>query len=49
MSDPDTSRETALIQSMKTGDNQSYQEAVRIYTPGLLAVARFYLDHSTAA
>ncbi|WP_303288865.1 RNA polymerase sigma factor [Marinobacter sp. SS8-8] len=48
MSDPDTSRETALIQSMKTGDNQSYQEAVRIYTPGMLAVARFYLDHSSA-
>ena len=48
MSDQDTSRETALIQSMKTGDNQSYQEAVRIYTPGMLAVARFYLDHSSA-
>lgn len=48
MSDPDTSRETALIQSMKTGDNQSYQEAVCIYTPGMLAVARFYLDHSSA-
>ncbi len=48
MSDTDTPREAALIQSMKTGDGQSYQEAVRIYTPGMLAVARFYLDHSSA-
>jgi len=48
MSDPDTPREATLIQSLKAGDNRSYQEAVRVYTPGMLAVARFYLDHSSA-
>ncbi|AOY89302.1 RNA polymerase subunit sigma-70 [Marinobacter salinus] len=40
--------EEALIQSMKAGDDHSYQEAVRTFTPGMLAVARFYLDHSSA-
>jgi RNA polymerase sigma-70 factor (ECF subfamily) len=48
MSDTDNPKEATLIQSMKTGDGQSYQDAVRIYTPGMLAVARFYLDHSSA-
>lgn len=48
MSDADALKEAALIQSMKTGDDQSYQAAVRTYTPGMLAVARFYLDHSSA-
>ncbi|MBX2823960.1 MAG: RNA polymerase sigma factor [Gammaproteobacteria bacterium] len=41
-------KEAALIESMKAGDNQSFQEAVHTFTPGMLAVARFYLDHSSA-
>ncbi len=41
-------KEAALIESMKAGDNQSFQQAVHTFTPGMLAVARFYLDHSSA-
>lgn len=40
--------EITLISRMKSGDQQSYHEAVRAYTPGMLAVARFYLDRSSA-
>jgi RNA polymerase sigma-70 factor (ECF subfamily) len=48
MTDSDALREAALIEGLRTGNNQCYQEAVRSYTPGMLAVARFYLDHSSA-
>ena len=40
--------EQALIKGLKTGNEQSYKEAVRTFTPGMLAVARFYLDNSSA-
>lgn len=40
--------EQALIEGLKTGNEQSYKEAVRTFTPGMLAVARFYLDNSSA-
>lgn len=40
--------ENTLVQKLKSGDPQSYHEAVRAYTPGMLAVARFYLDRSGA-
>ena len=40
--------EQALIEGLKTGNQQCYKEAVRTYTPGMLSVARFYLDHSSA-
>ena len=48
MTDSSREKEIELIQGLKTGDNHSFQEAVRAYTPGMLAVARFYLDHSSA-
>lgn len=48
MTDPSRETEIELIQGLKTGDNDSFQEAVRAYTPGMLAVARFYLDNSSA-
>lgn len=32
--------EQALIEGLKTGNEQSYKEAVRTFTPGMLAVAR---------
>ncbi|MBU2952799.1 RNA polymerase sigma factor [Marinobacter sp. F3R08] len=48
MADSAPLKEAALIESLKAGDNQSFQEAVRTFTPGMLAVARFYLDHSSA-
>ena len=48
MTDSSREKEIELIQGLKTGDNDSFQEAVRAYTPGMLAVARFYLDHSNA-
>lgn len=40
--------EQALIEGLKAGTEVSYQEAVRTYTPGMVAVARFYLDPSSA-
>ncbi|WP_372986512.1 RNA polymerase sigma factor [Marinobacter sp.] len=43
---PDT--EDSLIEALKQGDSTAYKQAVRKYSPGMLAVARFYLDHSTA-
>ena len=48
MTDSSREKEIELIQGLKTGDNDSFQEAVRAYTLGMLAVARFYLDHSSA-
>ncbi|MFP3440648.1 hypothetical protein R0K18_23185, partial [Pantoea sp. SIMBA_133] len=40
--------ETSLIDDLKRGDATAYHRAVREYSPGMLAVARFYLDHSSA-
>ncbi|MCG7200434.1 RNA polymerase sigma factor [Marinobacter pelagius] len=40
--------EQDLIMLLKAQDDQAFHEAVSTYTPGMLAVARFYLDPSTA-
>jgi RNA polymerase sigma factor (sigma-70 family) len=40
--------ETDLIARLQRGDSQAYHEAVRHYTPTMLAVARFYLDNASA-
>ena len=40
--------EASLIEDLKRGDSTAYRKAVREYSPGMLAVARFYLDHSSA-
>ncbi|KPP96884.1 RNA polymerase sigma factor [Marinobacter sp. HL-58] len=42
------SDEDILINGLKSGDQAAFHEAVRLYTPGMLAVARFYLDPSSA-
>jgi RNA polymerase sigma-70 factor (ECF subfamily) len=34
--------ETGLIERLQKGDEAAYKQAVRLYTPGMLAVARFY-------
>ena len=41
--------EQALVCGLRDGDNLAFQEAVRSFTPGMLAVARFYLDEAAAA
>jgi RNA polymerase sigma factor (sigma-70 family) len=38
----------SLIEDLKRGDSSAYKKAVREYSPGMLAVARFYLDYSSA-
>lgn len=43
-----TDSEQELIEKLKERDPASYHLAVRTYSPGMLAVARFYLDPSTA-
>lgn len=48
MANAHASGEAAMIERLQSRDDQSYREAVRLYTPGMLAVARFYLDHSSA-
>jgi len=40
--------EEALIEALKRRESGAYQLAVREYSPGMLAVARFYVDHSSA-
>lgn len=40
--------EEQLITLLKAQDDQAFYSAVSTYTPGMLAVARFYLDSSTA-
>lgn len=40
--------ETALIAQLQRGDPDAYKHAVRKYSPGMLAVARFYLDSANA-
>ena len=37
-----------LITGLKSGNQGAFREAVRLYTPGMMAVARFYLDHASA-
>ncbi|GGC67728.1 RNA polymerase sigma factor [Marinobacter halophilus] len=43
-----TESEAALIDDLKRGDSLAYRKAVRDYSPAMLSVARFYLDHSSA-
>lgn len=43
-----TETEFSLIERMKEGDSLAYKKAVRDYSPSMLAVARFYLDHANA-
>ncbi|HKK56061.1 RNA polymerase sigma factor [Marinobacter sp.] len=40
--------EDLLIQGLKSGKDTDFQRAVRLYTPGMMAVARFYLDNASA-
>jgi RNA polymerase sigma-70 factor (ECF subfamily) len=40
--------EDLLIQGLKSGKEAAFQRAVRLYTPGMMAVARFYLDNASA-
>ncbi|WP_372964883.1 RNA polymerase sigma factor [Marinobacter sp.] len=40
--------EYSLIEALKKGDGTAYEKAVREYSSGMLAVARFYLDASSA-
>jgi len=40
--------DAGLVARLKAGDPDAYREAVRRYTPGMLAVARYYTDHSSA-
>ncbi|MBJ6136238.1 RNA polymerase sigma factor [Marinobacter litoralis] len=40
--------EHALIEALQHGDGSAYERAVREYSSGMLAVARFYLDPSSA-
>lgn len=40
--------EAELIEKLQDGDAAAYKEAVRHYTPGMLAVARFYLNSANA-
>ncbi|WP_298451180.1 RNA polymerase sigma factor [uncultured Marinobacter sp.] len=43
-----TETELSLVERMKEGDPSAYKHAVRHYSPSMLAVARFYLDHANA-
>jgi RNA polymerase sigma-70 factor (ECF subfamily) len=40
--------EHTLVDALKRGDQAAYTQAVSTYTAGMLAVARFYVDTSTA-
>ncbi|MFO8142543.1 MAG: RNA polymerase sigma factor [Marinobacter sp.] len=40
--------EASLIEDLKKGNSLAYRKAVREYSPAMLSVARFYLDHSSA-
>ncbi|MBW4935170.1 RNA polymerase sigma factor [Marinobacter sp. F4206] len=40
--------ESGLVDALKRGEQDAYTQAVSTYTPGMLAVARFYLDASGA-
>jgi RNA polymerase sigma factor (sigma-70 family) len=43
-----TTDEELLIQGLKSGKETDFQKAVRLHTPGMMAVARFYLDNGSA-
>ena len=43
-----TLTDPSLIEQLKAGDGKAFRQAVREYTPGMLAVARYYLDASSA-
>lgn len=45
---PQQNDESTLITQLQNGDAKAFHHAVRLYTPGMLAVARFYLDNSNA-
>lgn len=40
--------ESSLVTALQAGDERAYHQAVRKYSPGMLAVARYYLDYSSA-
>ncbi|MFC4257487.1 RNA polymerase sigma factor [Marinobacter lacisalsi] len=40
--------ESDLVSALKAGDQRAFHQAVRTYSPGMLAVARYYLDRSSA-
>lgn len=40
--------EPDLIRRLQQGDGDAFRQAVSHYTPNMLVVARFYLDHGTA-
>lgn len=42
------SDEDILIQGLKSGSEADFQKAVRLYTPGMMAVASYYLDKASA-
>ncbi len=39
---------TSQVERLKAGDGEAFRQAVREYTPGMLAVARYYLDSASA-
>jgi RNA polymerase sigma factor (sigma-70 family) len=46
--DTQSTDELSLIEALKHGDEPAYRKAVREYSPGMLAVGRYYLDASGA-
>lgn len=40
--------EDHLVAALKAGDQDAFHNAVRLYSPGMLAVARYYLDADSA-
>lgn len=40
--------EASLVQQLKQGDERAYEQAIKYYTPGMIAAARFFLDPDTA-
>lgn len=40
--------EASLVEGLKAGDQQAFQKAVRLHSPGMLAVARYYVDAASA-
>lgn len=42
------SEEDILIQGLKSGNEADFKKAVRLYTPGMMAVARYYVDNASA-
>lgn len=40
--------EDSLVLDLRAGDARAYERAVKLYTPGMMAAAGFYLDPETA-